>query len=238
MNNDSTKKVLLSVLGVAILVVAVVGVSFAFFTYSKQGSTENTITTGTLVFKYEEKTGGINLTNAIPISDEEGKALTGSSNVFDFTVTSNIQGDVSINYEIAVKETSNQEENTTLDSKYVKLRLSTMNSSDGSGLQEVKLDHFNNLRAATNDPSAKALATGTATSGTKTQWYRLQMWMAETDADGDPTQMKSDVCTADGSPVGPEHPAVECEEGSHVVEKGTNGKTFKIKVNVYAKNAE
>lgn len=237
MNKDSTKQVLLSVLGVAILVVAVVGVSFAFFTYSKQGSTENTITTGTLVFKYEEKTGGINLTNAVPISDEDGKALTGSNNVFDFTVTSNIQGNTTINYEIAVKETTNQEENTTLDDKYVKVRLSTMDSSDGSGLSEVKLDYFDKLGVATNDPSAKLLANGTATSGSKTQWYRLQMWMAENDSEGHPTEMKNDVCTADGSPVDPEHPAVDCGSGQ-VVEKGTNGKTFKIKVNVYAKNAE
>ena len=37
MNGNSSKQVLLSVLGIAILVVAVVGVSFAFFSYTKTG---------------------------------------------------------------------------------------------------------------------------------------------------------------------------------------------------------
>ena len=41
MEENGSKKVLLSVLGVAILVVAVVGVSFAFFTYSKEGEKNN-----------------------------------------------------------------------------------------------------------------------------------------------------------------------------------------------------
>ena len=34
------------------LVVAVVGVSFAFFNYSRQGTTNNVITTGSIVFNY------------------------------------------------------------------------------------------------------------------------------------------------------------------------------------------
>ena len=45
-NSNSSKQILLSVIGVAILVVAVVGVSFAFFSYTKTGSQTNTIQTG------------------------------------------------------------------------------------------------------------------------------------------------------------------------------------------------
>ena len=70
---NSSKQVLLSVLAVAILVVAVVGVSFAFFTYSKQGETVNTITTGTLVFSYNEPANGILLEDAVPMSDSAAK---------------------------------------------------------------------------------------------------------------------------------------------------------------------
>lgn len=54
MNENSSKQVLLSVLGIAVLVVAVVGVSFAFFTYSRQGTQENTITTGEIFFDFTE----------------------------------------------------------------------------------------------------------------------------------------------------------------------------------------
>ena len=54
MNENSSKQVLLSVLGIAVLVVAVVGVSFAFFTYSKSGTMNNQLTTGSIFFNFSD----------------------------------------------------------------------------------------------------------------------------------------------------------------------------------------
>ena len=86
MKDNNSKQILLSVLGVAILVVAVVGVSFAAFSYSKTGEKVNTITTGTITMSYSETTNGINLTNALPMTDGVGKALKDENQYFDFTV--------------------------------------------------------------------------------------------------------------------------------------------------------
>ncbi len=55
MENNNSKKVLFSIIGVAILIVAVVGVSFAFFTYSRTGSTNNVITTGKITFNFDNE---------------------------------------------------------------------------------------------------------------------------------------------------------------------------------------
>ena len=81
MKGNNSKQVLLSVLGVAILVVAVVGVSFAAFSYSKTGEKVNTITTGTITMSYSETTNGINLTNALPMTDGVGMALKETINI-------------------------------------------------------------------------------------------------------------------------------------------------------------
>ena len=92
--NNNSKQILLSVLGVAILVVAVVGVSFAAFSYSKTGEKVNTITTGSIVMSYNETTNGINLVDALPISDAQGMALSGNTagheEYFDFNVSATI----------------------------------------------------------------------------------------------------------------------------------------------------
>ncbi len=74
-NGNSSKQVLLSVLGIAILVVAVVGVSFAFFTYSKTGEKNNVITTGTIFFNFSEG-DRILLTDQFPLTDTQGKELS------------------------------------------------------------------------------------------------------------------------------------------------------------------
>ena len=63
--SNQSKKVLLSVIGIAILVVAVVGVSFAFFSYTRTGD-PNTIQTGTIVFS--NTSAEVGLTNAFPIT--------------------------------------------------------------------------------------------------------------------------------------------------------------------------
>lgn len=82
MENNS-KQAVLSIVGIAVLVIAVVGVSFAFFTYSKTGTTNNVITAGNIVFKFTEAENGLSLTNQFPQSAAEGK----SNPTFTFAVS-------------------------------------------------------------------------------------------------------------------------------------------------------
>lgn len=87
MNSNSSKQVVLSIVGVAILVVAIVGVSFAFFTYTRTGGDTNLIKTGTLMFKFADGSSTINLTNQFPMSDANGLKLSGTNNVCNFTIS-------------------------------------------------------------------------------------------------------------------------------------------------------
>lgn len=79
MNENSSKQVLLSVIGIAVLVVAVVGVSFAFFTYSKTGTANNTLTTGSIFFNFTEG-DAITLTNQFPMTNSVGQNLSVDNN--------------------------------------------------------------------------------------------------------------------------------------------------------------
>ena len=76
---EKKNTLLLTVIAVATLLVAVVGVSFAFFTYSKAGTKNNTLTTGSIFFNFTEG-NAINLTNEFPRSDTSGKALSADNN--------------------------------------------------------------------------------------------------------------------------------------------------------------
>jgi hypothetical protein len=81
-NSNSSKQILLSVIGIAILVVAVVGVSFAFFNYTRTG-TANTVRTGTISF--DTSNSVITITNVFPIA--KTSVGTDSTNVGTGTVT-------------------------------------------------------------------------------------------------------------------------------------------------------
>ena len=76
MENSLSRQILLSILGLAILVVAVVGVSYAIFSTTLSGSKINTLSSGTINMSYVEVSNGISIINAMPMSDTDGKALT------------------------------------------------------------------------------------------------------------------------------------------------------------------
>ena len=175
-NNNSSKQILLSVLGVAILVVAVVGISFAAFSYSKTGEVSNTITTGTITMTYTEPTNGINLTDALPITDDAGKALKGDGKTFDFTVGATIAGDTNINYVIsAVKDAASD-----LPDSGVKVYLTATSGETETAVLGPKLVSQLDKTVAGNDAGAPAdqyiLKTGNYTA-TGTDNYRLRMWV-------------------------------------------------------------
>ncbi len=88
MENNNSKQVILSIVGVAILVIAVVGVSFAFFTYSRTGEKNNVITTGSITFELAPNSTGhpnIEGTDSFPQTDDEGPENEKNSTDFDVT---------------------------------------------------------------------------------------------------------------------------------------------------------
>ena len=184
-NNNNSKQVLLSVLGVAILVVAVVGVSFAAFSYSKPGQKVNTITTGTITMNYSEGTNGINLVNALPMSDEQGKELTGDGNVFDFTVTATISGSATINYSIiAVPDESN---GAVLTDDKIKVYLTDQGTPTENGEGNTSTPQIlsslpasstvSDLTGAPDTTDDYVLKSDSITTNDITDNYRLRMWI-------------------------------------------------------------
>ena len=156
MENNS-KQAVLSIVGIAVLVIAVVGVSFAFFTYSKGGSTNNVITAGNIVFEFTEGTNGLALTNQFPQSADEAKL---NNATFDFSVSGTLPTTMKhINYRVyAIKgdlPADHTEANRLKDSE-VSLYLTTTGGTITAGY-------------GTDGAPATGVTAGTATAGTGLQ---------------------------------------------------------------------
>ena len=123
-----------------------------------------------------------------------------------------------------------------MESKYVKVSLDKV--AGGSETPVKAATYYDDLTAGTIATGDKLLGTGSATNSNGspvTTTYRLRMWMAEQDADGTPVEMKDDKCfTTANAPVSCD---AEGEVDSSKTVRGTNGKTFSIKINVNAKDA-
>ena len=90
------EKVTLGVIAL-LLIVTIIGVSYAAFTFAQSGKNLNTMTTGIMQMSYEESSNIIKMTGALPTTDATGKVRLNEGEYFDFTVSSTIQGDAQIN---------------------------------------------------------------------------------------------------------------------------------------------
>ena len=177
---DKKKQLLLSIGLVLILVLMIVGISYAAFKFTGLGNKPNTITTGAITMEYTESTNTISMTGALPTTDATGKVRLTAGEYFDFTIKSSIQGNANINWEIAAEDITPSSAKK-MAGKNIKLYLTKLDST-GAETQVMAPKVYNATTSAntkTGRPSGvMSLATGTMSTSETTN-YRLRMYVDE-----------------------------------------------------------
>ena len=101
---EKKRQLLLTIGLILILVLMIVGISYATFKFVGLGKKENTITTGAITMEYTETTNTISMNNALPTTDATGKVRLTEGEYFDFTLSGTIKGSENINWEIAAED--------------------------------------------------------------------------------------------------------------------------------------
>ena len=177
---DKKKQLLLSIGLVLILVLMIVGISYAAFKFVGLGNKPNTITTGAITMEYTESTNTISMTGALPTTDTTGKVRLTKGEYFDFTIKSSIKGNTNINWEIAAEDITPSSAKK-MAGKNIKLYLTKLDST-GAETQVMAPKVYNASTSAntkTGRPSGvMSLATGTMSTSETTN-YRLRMYVDE-----------------------------------------------------------
>ena len=177
MNNK--KQLLLSIGLVLILVLMIVGISYAAFKFVGLGNQPNTITTGAITMKYEESTNTISMNNALPTTDATGKVRLTAGEYFDFTLSGTIKGSENINWEIAAEDVTTA--SRKIDGKYIKLYLTSLDENNNE--TEVMAPKVYTTESTENTYTGRptnmmSLAKGTTSTSFSTK-YRLRMYVDE-----------------------------------------------------------
>lgn len=181
MIRDDSKQVLLSVFGVALLIVAIVGISYAIFVFSAKSRVDNTVRSGGITFEYLEGDSVIDINDALPVSDEVGVKQTKS---FDFQVSSAIRGNTTVFYEVRAKSLT---VDNKIDNQYVKIYLEKKDGDDFSMVLSPTTFKENPNTSLTNisvDTNTMLLYSGRF-SGKKaittnySDEFRLKMWLSD-----------------------------------------------------------
>ena len=170
------KKELVIVGLMLLLIIALIGVSYAAFSYSGLGTKVNTITTGSITMSYEETDNTISLNGALPTTDKTGMVRLNDGEYFDFNISSSITGNVNINYEISAKEVGEG----TIDGKYIKLYLTELvgGKEEALMLPEVYNEETSSNTYTGRPANEMSLYTSSMNSSEEHQ-YRLRMYVDE-----------------------------------------------------------
>ena len=143
------KKLILIGTIIVLILIVTFGASVALLSRAFQGEKLTSITVGDLTFKYTEITGignGININDAEPISDQDGKVL---DQYFDFKINANLVGSDMI-YEVSIEPTAD----TTINLDGVKVYITTVENNvekdiqsnyDGLGKVKTISDYTNRI---------------------------------------------------------------------------------------------
>lgn len=164
MDNLKRNNMVIVILLLAFIIV-MIALTLSIFAYAKPGTTSNKITFGKLELTLTEG-NEINLTEAYPMTDTEGKNSTG----FSFTLKNT--GTAATNYKIYLDDVSVGSSYTRLDDKYIKCSL-TKNSTVG----DAKF-----ISSFGTSPN-RALDSGVISKGASNT-YNLKIWVTST-VDGD-----------------------------------------------------
>ena len=161
---------------ILLLVITIVGVSYAAFSYSKRGEKVNTITTGQIVMTYTETDNIIQIDGALPTTDKTGTVQLKAGEYFDFNISSTIVGNVNINYEISAKEVGE----STIDGSNIKLYLTKLNGSEEEPLMTPETYHEESEENTyTGRPAGEMSLYKGSMNSSENNNYRLRMYVDE-----------------------------------------------------------
>ena len=173
-----TRKEIVIIGLILLMILALIGVSYAAFRFTGEGQRVNTITTGSITMTYEESSNTISLNGALPTRDVTGKARLNQGEYFDFTVSSQISGDININYEISAKDVTSSDRK--IDGSNIKLYLTRL-TDDGE--EELMTPEVYNEESTSNSftgrPSGEMSLYTSSMNASESNRYRIRMWVDE-----------------------------------------------------------
>ena len=174
--NLKKKENIIIIVILVVMLIAIIGVSYAAFSFGQVGNVPNKITTGSITMTYTETDNTISLSNALPTRDATGTTRLKDGEYFDFNVSSEITGEVNINYEISAKEVGNG----TIDGSNIKLYLTKLNGESEEQLMSPETyNEESTSNTFTGRPSGEMSLCTSSMNSSESNDYRLRMYVTE-----------------------------------------------------------
>ena len=149
------------------IVLITVGLSYAFFSYTKEGIKENSLTTGEITFIYNEDSNSFTITDALPKSDSLGlNQFDSQSTRFNFSVVSKTPTTATIDYVVTARSDISE-----IKASSVKMALTATKTNYTDLVNGVRptLENLPALNSNTVDENYRNIVTNIQTSANEVE---------------------------------------------------------------------
>ena len=232
MENNNKKTLILSIIGILVLVIAVVGVSFAMFSFTGTGTKENIIKTGSITVNFDDNTidNKITIDNKYPMTDAVGTAQNDNSTSFT------VEGDwgtqpLTVRYEVGLSDIT---PGATLTDEYVKVQITKDGSYvKGTASTGVAINDFASDVGPLNLIDSYYITNGTLQNETGQTENMADTFVVRTWVSSD-----YDLPNDASKSTSPEVASGQVNNNSGTLHKKTSGsETYSFKVKVVAQQA-
>ena len=166
--NKKSKKLNIIIIVLILLIVIAIGTSYAQWNYNFIGQLTNSISTEDIKLEFlESQDNVINITNALPLSDEEGK----KEETFDFAVTSKTKKEIVLGYTLSIQKLEADTGYTFLNDEDIKIYLEDFQGN--ALLEPTKVSSLDNYKFYSN------LHEHSTSNETLQDKYKLRVWIDE-----------------------------------------------------------
>ena len=174
-NSYKTKNILFIILGISVILILVVIFSFIMFFKHQKNNVNEVIKNSVVTMNYKTSTADFKLANLTPMSNEVVKALRTEGSYFDFAVSSQLDEDSSVQYEIALIKDSE----STISDNDVVIYLEKQNSGSYAKVDDPKIFTPSKKKTSLGSPAKSMVVDKVTLSSEKVVNYRLRMWIRE-----------------------------------------------------------
>ena len=171
---DRKTYIILLMIFLVALLFLVSTITFALIgTYNRHA--DNVISTGSVLFSFSENSNSIAILDALPVTDEVGKTLSGNREYFEFTISvgfDDVKNNTKLNYELSLVPDST----STLDPNYIRVYL--VENTNPVLINDKEVNNLSDLEDSTIRNGAKVLYRKTVDSPVLNK-YVFRMWVSQ-----------------------------------------------------------
>ena len=174
-SKSKTKNVVIFLVLLSIVLIAVIAVAFTMFFKEQEKNVKEVVKTGTVSMNYKTEVNGLQLNSITPVANDVAMENRAEGSYFDFSVSSDIDSDTTVDYEIAMVK----DDSSTISDSDIMVYLEKQTSGTYSKVDEPK--EFTPIKKKTElgSPAKSMVLSKFSLSANQVDNYRLRIWVKE-----------------------------------------------------------